>query len=399
MSLIVALSLAVVLGFVGLAIDGGHLYLTRTELQNAADACALAASRELTGAGSLSAEQRRRAETLGRDIARRNRQAFQSAAVDDAQVVVRFGTTLAVGGVWADADSAPADARHVRCMLERAGITPWFMQVLGFGAQTVRAAATASLVPAQRHCAIPMAVCAPASAGPGLGLVPGQWISGRFNAGGGVTGSFNWVDYTPPAGGASELGELLEGRGQCSLDASVQVGQPGNLGQAAARAWNTRFGLYQTGQDGPEEAAPDFTGHAYTPVNWPAQSGALGDFLNRRRTHDPYGSTVADGNALTGLNLSNAYNPASSAQAHRDWGADRRLVVAPVVDCGDWAGSQTATVRDWACVLMLHPIGGPGDEVRLEIVGPASALGSPCGSQGVPGESGGIGARVPALVQ
>ena len=399
MSLIVALSLAVVLGFIGLAIDGGHLYLTRTELQNAADACALAASRELTGAGSITAEQRRGAETLGRDIARRNRQAFQSAAVQDAQVAVRFGTTLDVGSVWADADSAPADARHVRCTLERSGITPWFMQVMGFGAQTVRAAATASLVPAQRHCAIPMAVCAPTASGPDFGLVPGQWISGRFSAGGGVTGSFNWIDYTPPAGGANELRALLRGRGQCSLDASVQVGQPGNLGQAAARAWNTRFGLYQTGQDGPEVAAPDFTGHAYTPVNWPAQSGALGDFLSRRRSHDPYGSTVADGNARTGLKLSNAYNPVSSAQAHRDWGADRRLVVAPVVDCGDWVGSQTAAVQGWACLLMLHPIGGPGDDVRLEIIGPAGAVGSPCGSQGVPGEAGGIGARVPALVQ
>lgn len=399
MSLIVALSLAVVLGFVGLALDGGHLYLTRTELQNAADACALAASRELTGAGTLSLEQRQRAEILGRDMARRNRQAFQSAAVDDAQILVRFGTALDAAGVWADASGAPADARLVRCTLERAGITPWFMQVLGFGAQAVRAAATASLVPAQRHCAIPMAVCTKGPGAPDFGLVPGQWISGRFNAGGGVTGSFNWIDYTPPAGGASELGELLRGRGQCSLDASVQVGQPGNLGQAAARAWNTRFGLYQTGQEGPDRAAPDFTGHAYTPLNWPAQSQALADFLIRRRSHDPYGSSVAAGNAQTGLSLSAAYDPASTTQTHRDWGIDRRLVVAPVVDCGDWAGSQTATVQGWACLLMLHPIGGPGDDVRLEIVGPAGALGSPCGSQGVPGDAGGIGARVPALVQ
>ena len=399
MSLIVALSLVVVLGFVGLAVDGGHLYLTRTELQNAADACALAASRELTGAGTLSAEQRRRAEALGRDLAQRNRQAFQAAAVDAAQVTVRFGSALDAGSVWADADSAPADARHVRCTLQRDGITPWFMQVLGFGAQTVRAAATATLVPAQRHCAVPMAICAKASVGPDFGLVPGQWISGRFNAGGGVTGSFNWVDYTPPSGGASELGELLRGRGQCSLDASVQVGQPGNLGQAAARAWNTRFGLYQTGQDGPDQATPDFTGHAYTPLNWPAQSGALGDFLSRRRSHDPYGTSVAAGNALTGLGLSNAYNPVISSTAHQEWGADRRLVIAPVVDCADWAGSQTAAVQGWACLLMLHPIAGPNDDVRLEVVGPAGAFDSPCGSQGVPGAGNGIGARVPALVQ
>ena len=42
-AIIVGLMAAVLVGFIGLAIDGGHLYLTKTELQNAADACALAA--------------------------------------------------------------------------------------------------------------------------------------------------------------------------------------------------------------------------------------------------------------------------------------------------------------------------------------------------------------------
>ena len=46
-ALVVALTLSVLLGAVGLALDSGHLYLTRTELQNSADACALAASYEL----------------------------------------------------------------------------------------------------------------------------------------------------------------------------------------------------------------------------------------------------------------------------------------------------------------------------------------------------------------
>ena len=40
-AIVVGLTMAVMLGFVGLAIDGGRLYLTKTELQNAADACAL----------------------------------------------------------------------------------------------------------------------------------------------------------------------------------------------------------------------------------------------------------------------------------------------------------------------------------------------------------------------
>jgi Flp pilus assembly protein TadG len=47
-AIVVALSMVVLVGFLGLAIDGGRLYLTKTELQNGADACALAASYELT---------------------------------------------------------------------------------------------------------------------------------------------------------------------------------------------------------------------------------------------------------------------------------------------------------------------------------------------------------------
>jgi len=41
---ITALSLVALVGFVGLALDLGHLYVVKTELQNAADAAALAAA-------------------------------------------------------------------------------------------------------------------------------------------------------------------------------------------------------------------------------------------------------------------------------------------------------------------------------------------------------------------
>ena len=43
-AIIVGLTIAVLVGFAGLALDGGRLYVNKTELQNAADACALAAS-------------------------------------------------------------------------------------------------------------------------------------------------------------------------------------------------------------------------------------------------------------------------------------------------------------------------------------------------------------------
>ena len=49
-AIMVALALVALIGFVGLALDLGKLYVVKSELQNSADSCALAAARELTGA-------------------------------------------------------------------------------------------------------------------------------------------------------------------------------------------------------------------------------------------------------------------------------------------------------------------------------------------------------------
>ena len=47
-AIMVGLSLVVLVGMFGLAVDSGQLYVNKAELQSAADACALAASQELT---------------------------------------------------------------------------------------------------------------------------------------------------------------------------------------------------------------------------------------------------------------------------------------------------------------------------------------------------------------
>src|SRR5690242_1349188 len=52
-AIMVALAMVLLIGFAALALDLGKLYIVRSELSNAADACALAAARDLTGAVSL----------------------------------------------------------------------------------------------------------------------------------------------------------------------------------------------------------------------------------------------------------------------------------------------------------------------------------------------------------
>lgn len=50
--IMVVLALVVLIGFIGLVIDGGSLYLTKSRLQNAADAAALAGAQDLPTAGT-----------------------------------------------------------------------------------------------------------------------------------------------------------------------------------------------------------------------------------------------------------------------------------------------------------------------------------------------------------
>lgn len=394
-AVLVALSLIALVGMVGIVVDLGRLFVMRSELQNAADACALAAARELDGDPTALT----RAENAGIRVGTGNAVNFQSTPVAIVPADVRFSTALSDGAggntnYLSQADGAPINSRYAMCTLSRPGVPMTLSMVLGVGAlQSVSSLAVATLAPAQSSCAIPMGICTRGPA-PTYGLNPGDWLTGRFDAGGGMTGSFNWIDFSPPSGGQSELAALLTGSGACATGSGTPVGQPGGMGNAAARAWNSRFGLYQNGAGNPqlETAPPDFTGHTYTALSWPAQANALPDFLNTERpANAPY-----QGNAETGLSISNAYRSATPAELAAG-GASRRLVVAPLVDCSGWASSQTVPIAEYACMLMLHPIGSPGDEVSLEFVGLGNAPGSPCATSGLAG--GTFGPLVPVLVQ
>lgn len=402
-AIMVGLSMVAMVGFAGLAIDGGRLYVNKTELQNASDACALAASFELTGSPTIPLANFPIAEDAGKLVATRNRVGFQGAAIDVGDVTVEFGTTLA--GAFAGAGGATADSKYVRCTIQETGIGPWFMQVLGFGDQTVRAAATASLVPSQNNCiAIPIGMCSAGSAtsSPPYGLQNGQWFGSGFSNNDSITGSFNWIDFSPPAGGASELRDLLLGTGACTIATGSQVGNPGAI-QSIRNAWNTRFGIYHPSMSssGPGSAVPDRSGYAYRALNWPSQANALDNFMaTRRPANQPYGTSVDNGNTITGLDVKPNGSTVLQPAALATQGADRRLAIVPIIDCAGLQSSQTVPVLDWACVFMLHPMDNDNSlTIFLEYHGLTTQPGSPCPAVGGVGNSASTGPLVPGLVQ
>jgi hypothetical protein len=411
-AVLVALMLAVLIGAAGIVLDLGRLFVVKTELQNAADACALAAVRELTGTPTT-LEMLTRAENAGITVGNRHRSDFQDDPVQFAtDQDVTFSSTL--DGAYVTKNGAPTDVAYVRCTRNLAGFLPWFMQVLGAGSSSVGSTAVASMQGAATACGIPLGMCRkntpPPCTVPGetpdiYGLCRSQWYNGRFEAGGSPTGNFNWLDYTPPAGGASELAEALARSGYCDIKTGVTTfhAETGMM-QSVKDAWNSRFGLYKNGgQYEPATAVPDTTGYAYGPTNWPQGYGAYADFVDKRRINASYGypsDTTAYGNQTTGLNVINAFRSSQSGSAGpHATGADRRVVTMPVVDCASWGPTHEVVVSGWACALMVTPLNGPNDEVVLEYLGPVGSPGVPCSTYGQSGGPTSVGPKVPSLVQ
>lgn len=410
-AVIVALSLVGLIGFVGLALDLGKLFVAKTELQNSADACALAAARELTGANDKQLEL---AEAAGIATGERHDVYFQGEQIKISSVT--FSEALAGSYSPAFTGTEAIKKRYARCEASKSGIGNWFIQVLNLlpgvaiGDQTVAAAAVATLAPSQiTSCAIPVGICSsdvPPSTPVGTWLesVIGPPSGGKPKETVNLTGNFMWVDFTPEdGGGAAELAGQLTGPGVCNLPAlGTKVGEAG-VKSSLANDWNSRFAIYQ-GDVKQGSSVPDYSGYAYTDnaKSWPSKFGAFADFQNKRGTNTPY-----QGDEDTGLDTKEKKGKGIDSAYLATNGADRRLATAAVVDCnGLTGGSTTSSVEAWACVLMLHPInnsqGGSGtgaDRMYLEYLGRSNQPNSPCATNGVPAGPTAAGPLVPTLVR
>jgi hypothetical protein len=409
-AIIVALSLVALIGFVGLALDLGKLFVAKSELQNSADACALAAVRELTGANN---NQLTLAEAAGIKAGQAHQVEFQQYQIAfTTNDSVQFSDALAGSYQPAFVGSGALDMRYARCTVKQDGIANWFIQVLNLlpgaaiGDQTVTAMAVASLSPSITTCAIPAGICADAVPST---LPRGSWLNGNFDSTGSnvTTGQFRWVDFNPPSGGANEVINNLTGPGVCNLPAiGTNVGQSG-VASSVAAGWNSRFGISH-GSVKEGDADPDISGYAYVPgkdnVPLPIANNVvpgapykLTDFQVKRGASEPY-----QGNQKTGLK---ALGTISNSGYLTTNGKDRRMATTAVIDCPAFDSGSTAPVTEWACVLMLHPIntsqGGAetAQWLYLEYHGLSNELNSPCTTTGTVGGPNSNGPLVPALVR
>ena len=140
---IVAASLVVLIGFMGLAIDLAHAYNNKTHLQNMADSCALAGGSALDGtsAGIQLATDRAR-DSLSRLA---NKTEFNTTSISLAESDISFSTQL--NGTYVDKTTAQGNAvniRYVRVEIPAqqseiffSKIVPGVPSNLSFGAEAV----------------------------------------------------------------------------------------------------------------------------------------------------------------------------------------------------------------------------------------------------------------------
>ncbi|HEV7815324.1 MAG TPA: Tad domain-containing protein, partial [Janthinobacterium sp.] len=264
----VALLLLFLMGFMGIALDFGHLFVVRTELQTAMDSCALAAAQELDG----SATAQTRAVNAGIAAGNLNKVNFQSASWDGSSRVSAADISFR-DAAFAPA-AAPAAARYAQCQHVQGGVKLWLMHAMGaFSGNTadypnvrdVLASAVATRTPAQSACPVPVGL-KPKAGGtaPNYGFQVGEWVLmlGDKVAGSGEIGWYNLDGSSSASETRSELGE----GGYCGVKLGDKLGTPGTQ-TTVDTPWNYRFGIYKNGED-PSVNHPDLSGYAYTSTNW-----------------------------------------------------------------------------------------------------------------------------------
>jgi hypothetical protein len=377
LSVFAGISIAVLIGFVGLAVDLGRAFVIHGEVQAASDSCALAAAAELNGAPDSAL----RARSVGRYLANRNTYEFQQSPVVIPLDGVTFSATLNDTSSYRTADQVSgASMRYVRCTASATGVIPSLLGAIGIDALNLTATATASTLPSQTTCTLPMALLG-STRSTTFGLTIGELME--------MPKGFVWADLRAVSDNRdlAEFRQRLAQSGDC--DAPTQVGRCVSIRETSdpktlIEEWNSRFGVYKdVGVLTPQTAVPDLTGHAFS------AGGSLNAYTSFH---------AANRTPFTGFIQTFSVPPDVNAQ----FGAPfRRLGIMAIVDKdGRQCQSGRVPLIGWACVLMASPIRpNAAPPPQVEFIGSADSPTSPCRAAGVPGGPGAVGPLVPGLVQ
>ena len=329
----------------GLAVDISHFYLVKSELQNAADAAALAGASALNGDdGGI----KRAADFAIQEL---NKYEFNKEKVTIPRSNVTFSRNL--NGTYVPESSAKTDARNIRFVrveLPPSAVPTTFAAPVLGPSRNITAAATAGMsVPINRFCDyIPVTAI---DSDP-VHFTPGQTYTIRRPPGGAVTpGNYQILAIDDP-GGADDRYGLGRGVRNCVTAGNYVQTKPGVTSGAVRQGINTRFGEYGGGLD-PAEYPPDENVQ---------ENITYEQYLNSQQALD------AGASPSTGT---------YQAPTHGTPTRNRRVVLVPLVKESEFnSGRDSVQINRFAAFFLRTKVdGGNGGDIQVEYIEIRTVLG------------------------
>ena len=246
-----ALGMLSVLLAVGLGVDISRFYLAKAELQNAADASALAAVSALNSSSAGITEATNRAVLV------MNKYDFNQQSVSFPRTNVLFAKNL--DGPYmseASAQATPHDIRFVQVTTPASAIGVSFaVSVLGSSKNLTATATAGYSVPLNVFCNwLPVSVV-----DYDVPMVPGQTYTIRASSGSMVSPGNYQILAVAGSGGRDVRIGLASGVDLCAEAGAIYAvdTKPGVTAGAVRQGVNTRFDEYQTSQVNPVDMPPD----------------------------------------------------------------------------------------------------------------------------------------------
>jgi len=329
----------------GLGVDISRFYLAKNELQNAADAAALAAASALNSSPSGISSANARA------LQEMNKYNFNNSSVVVQPAAVRFAFNLEGTYVdFATAYATPGNIRFVQVTTPQVSIPVSFAAMVLGNSRDLGATATAGLsVPLNTFCNfIPLSVI-----DYDIPMVPGQTYTIRADTGGSPSpGNYQILAVAGPGGVDVGFG-IGAGVDACASPGATYAvdTKPGLTAGKVRTGLNARFDDYQGSQLDPVTEPPDTN-------------------VKEGITHDQYLASRDPLNA--NYHSSTIYQAASHPGIE-----DRRIVLIPIVKLAQYDPGRNEVTFDrfGAFFLKTKAAGGNGGEMEAEYIDNRFAVG------------------------
>lgn len=209
--------LVVILGFV---VDGTRLMVIHGELQNATDACALAAAAELNGQAGATFRAAAAGSQVGGALNKKN---FQNLSVAIEPIDVKFKITL--DGSYVNASGSAVNYRFAQCTARYNGWINLFMGLVGSGTDEPVASSVSGQQPTRKICTLPLALQ-------------------TLTTSGDLKNFLRFTDHenSPPSKTDNEYTDLINRFGSCNIPANlstIQVRTPQNIENVFRQRYET----------------------------------------------------------------------------------------------------------------------------------------------------------------